>query len=51
MAGHMGAERVTVRNLEVVARNEEKNVIFVAGSVPGPNGGLVRVRTARKVAK
>ncbi|MFN0145564.1 MAG: 50S ribosomal protein L3 [Dehalococcoidia bacterium] len=51
MAGHMGAERVTVRNLEVVARNDEKNVIFVAGSVPGPNGGLVRVRAARKVAK
>jgi large subunit ribosomal protein L3 len=51
MAGHMGAERVTVRNLEVVARNDERGVIFVAGSVPGPRGGLVRVRSARKVAK
>lgn len=49
MAGHMGAEQVTVRNLEVVARNEEENVIFIAGSVPGPKGGLVRVRLTKKV--
>lgn len=51
MAGHMGAVRTTVRNLEVVSRNEEQGVIFVAGSVPGPRGGVVRVRSARKVAK
>ncbi|MCA9829672.1 MAG: 50S ribosomal protein L3 [Dehalococcoidia bacterium] len=51
MAGHMGAVRTTVRNLEVVARNDDRGVIFVAGSVPGPDGGLVRVRTARKVAR
>lgn len=51
MAGHMGAVRTTVRNLEVVSRNDEAGVIFVAGSVPGPTGGLVRIRTARKVAK
>jgi len=51
MAGHMGSARVTVRNLEVIARNDEQGVIFVAGSVPGPQGGLVRVRRARKVAK
>jgi large subunit ribosomal protein L3 len=51
MAGHMGSERVTVRNLQVVSRNEDKGVIFVAGSVPGPIGALVRVRTARKVSK
>ncbi|MBA4179735.1 MAG: 50S ribosomal protein L3 [Anaerolinea sp.] len=51
MAGHMGAVRTTVRNLEVVARNDEKGVIFVAGSVPGPIGGLVRIRHARKVSK
>lgn len=50
MPGHMGAARNTVRNLEVVGRNEERGVIFVAGSVPGPNGGLVRVRHARAVA-
>lgn len=51
MAGHMGAEQVTVRNLEVVARNDDRGVIFVAGSVPGPRGGLVRIRAARRVAK
>jgi large subunit ribosomal protein L3 len=51
MAGHMGAERTTVRNLEILARNDDRGVIFVAGSVPGPDGGLVRVRKARKVAK
>ncbi len=51
MAGHMGAARVTVRNLEVVGRNDDRGVIFVAGSVPGPDGGLVRVRRARKVSK
>ena len=51
MAGHMGAERVTVRNLEVVSKNDERNVIFVAGSVPGAPGALVRVRKAKKVSK
>jgi large subunit ribosomal protein L3 len=51
MAGHMGAERVTVRNLEVISRNDERGVIFVGGSVPGPAGGLVRVRAAKKVSK
>ncbi len=51
MAGHMGAERVTVRNLEVLSRNDDRGVIFVAGSVPGPTGGLVRVRAAKRVAK
>jgi large subunit ribosomal protein L3 len=51
MAGHMGAVRTTVRNLEIVARNDERGVLFVAGSVPGPQGGLVRVRRARQVAK
>ncbi len=50
MPGHMGAARATVRNLEIVGRNEERGVVFVAGAVPGPNGGLVRVRHARAVA-
>jgi len=51
MAGHMGAAQTTVRNLEIAGRNDDRNVIFVAGSVPGPIGGLVRIRKARKVAK
>ena len=51
MAGHMGDVRVTVRNLEVVARNDERGVIFVAGSVPGAVGALVRIRKTKKVSK
>jgi large subunit ribosomal protein L3 len=51
MAGHMGAIQTTVRNLEIVARNDDRSVVFVAGSVPGPTGGVVRIRHARKVAK
>jgi len=51
MAGHMGAERTTVRNLEIISRNDEEGVLFVAGSIPGPQGGLVRVRQAKKVSK
>lgn len=51
MAGHMGAVRTTIRNLQVIARNDERGVIFIGGSVPGPAGGIVRVRTAKKASK
>ncbi|MFZ9017830.1 MAG: 50S ribosomal protein L3 [Ilumatobacteraceae bacterium] len=50
MAGHMGHEQVTTLNLEVVESDPERNVLLVKGSVPGPNGGLVSVRNAVKVA-
>lgn len=46
--GHMGNERVTVLNLEVVKVDPERNLIAVKGAVPGPNGGLVIVRNAVK---
>lgn len=48
MAGHMGAERVTVQNLEVVRVDAERNVILVRGAVPGAPGGDVIVRPAVK---
>lgn len=48
MAGHMGNERVTVQNLEVVRVDIERNLLLVKGSVPGPNKGLVIVRKAIK---
>lgn len=51
MAGHMGSVKVTVRNLDVIARNDDRNVIFVGGSVPGPIGAVVRIRSAKKVSK
>lgn len=48
MPGHMGAERVTVQNLQVVQVRPEENLLFIRGSVPGPNGSTVMVRSARK---
>jgi large subunit ribosomal protein L3 len=50
MAGHMGHERVTTLNLEVVEADVERNLLLIKGSVPGPNGGLVSVRSAVKAA-
>ncbi len=41
MAGHMGAERVTVKNLEVAYIDPETNLIGVKGAVPGPRKGLI----------
>jgi large subunit ribosomal protein L3 len=46
MAGRMGHERVTILNLEVVRVDVERNLILVKGAVPGPDGGLVIVRSA-----
>ncbi|MFN7919548.1 MAG: 50S ribosomal protein L3 [Bryobacteraceae bacterium] len=48
MAGHMGAERVTVRNLEVVDVDLDDNLLVVKGAVPGPTGGYVMVRRAKR---
>ena len=41
MAGHLGAERVTVQNLQVVKVDAENNLIAIKGAIPGPNGGIV----------
>jgi large subunit ribosomal protein L3 len=48
MAGQMGNERVTILNLEVVQADPERNLLLLRGAVPGPNGGLVMVRSAVK---
>lgn len=48
MAGRMGAERVTTQNVELLEVRKDDNLLLVAGSVPGPNGGLVLVRNAVK---
>ena len=50
MAGHMGAETVSVLNLLVVAVDPSRNLIFVEGSVPGARDGIVTVGVARKPA-
>lgn len=43
MAGHMGNARVTVRNLQVARIDQENNLLFVRGAVPGPAGAYVVV--------
>jgi large subunit ribosomal protein L3 len=48
MGGHMGDAQVTVRNLEVVEIDLVENVLMVKGAVPGPNGGYVCVRPAKR---
>ena len=46
MAGHMGSERVTVLNLDVVKIDEELGLIAVRGAVPGPKGNIVTLRNS-----
>jgi len=48
MAGHLGSERVTIQNLEVVSVDDDKGFIFIRGAVPGHAGGYVLVRDAVK---
>jgi len=44
MAGHMGNARVTIKKLEVVQADAERNLLLVKGSVPGANGGLLTIK-------
>ena len=48
MAGRMGVDKVTVQNLTIHSVDAERGLILVKGSVPGPKGALVVVRTAAK---
>jgi large subunit ribosomal protein L3 len=48
MAGHMGDERVTIQNLEVVGTDIEKGVVLVKGAIPGAKGGYVLISDALK---
>jgi large subunit ribosomal protein L3 len=47
MAGHMGNRRVTVKNLEIVKADAEKNLLLIKGAVPGARDGLLLVKKAR----
>jgi large subunit ribosomal protein L3 len=51
MAGHMGNRRVTTKNHSLVAIDKRNNLLIVKGSLPGPAGGYIIVRTANKNAK
>lgn len=48
LAGHLGAERVTVQNLTVAKVDVENNLIAIKGAVPGPKGGIVVMADAKK---
>lgn len=48
MPGHLGAEQVTVQNLDVVKVDVENNLLVVKGAVPGPKGGIVYVKNSVK---
>jgi large subunit ribosomal protein L3 len=47
-AGRMGGKRITAKNIRVVKIDEEKNLLFVHGAVPGPTGGYLTIRRAKK---
>lgn len=51
MAGHLGTERVTVENLEVVSIDEARNLILIKGAVPGVDNAVVRIIDAHKRAR
>jgi large subunit ribosomal protein L3 len=48
MSGHMGVDRVTVRNLRILGVDKDDNLLVVEGSVPGPNGGYLVITKAKK---
>ena len=49
MAGHLGAEQVTVQNLQIVKVDAESNRIAVKGAIPGPKGGVVYIKNTVKL--
>ena len=51
MAGHLGAKRLTVTGLEVLAIDQSSNLIFVKGAVPGARGGFLIVQKSGKIKK
>ncbi len=51
MAGQMGDARVTVRSLDIVATDADKNLILVKGAVPGANDGILVIRPSKRLYK
>lgn len=51
MPGHMGAERVTTRSLDIVKIDAERNLILIKGAVPGSNNGIVEIRPSTRLYK
>lgn len=50
MPGHMGSEKVTIQNLEIVKIDAENNLIAIKGAIPGPKGGVVTIADCIKKA-
>jgi len=51
LAGHLGCERVTIQNLDVVKVDAENNLLAIKGAIPGPKGGIVVIRDSVKKAQ
>jgi len=51
LPGHMGAERVTVQNMEVIKVDAGRNLLAIRGAIPGPRGGLVIIKETVKQRK
>ncbi|MFZ5855814.1 MAG: 50S ribosomal protein L3 [Chloroflexota bacterium] len=47
-SGHMGVDRVTVQGLKVILVDAERNLLGLHGAVPGPKGGIIMIKEARK---
>ena len=48
LAGHLGDEKVTIQNLDIIKIDAEKNIIAIKGAIPGPKGGLVIIKNSVK---
>ena len=51
LPGHMGVDKVTIQNLEIIRVDLDKNAILVKGSVPGNKGGILKIRHSVKASK
>lgn len=51
LPGHMGHEKVTMQNLEVIKIDKNNHIIYIKGGIPGPSGGVVFIRQASKNTK
>ncbi len=51
LPGHMGLQKVTIQNLDIVKVDMDKNVILVKGSVPGPKGAILKIKSSVKMSK
>lgn len=51
LPGHMGVQKITIQNLEIIKVDMDKNVLLVKGSVPGPKGAILKLKSSVKSCK